>query len=75
MDLLVSKLNNTTLNHFSEQIIALTSTFPNTGKDRETTFATNLMIQVNYRSSISRINDQLFRPTMSFCNIVDRFHD
>ena len=35
--LLVTKLNDTTLNHFPVQVITLTSTFSNTSKDRETT--------------------------------------
>lgn len=36
-DLLFTKLDNTTLHHFSVQIITLSGTLTNTSKDRETT--------------------------------------
>lgn len=37
IDLLLAKLNDTTFDHFSVQIIPLTSAFSHTSKDRETT--------------------------------------
>lgn len=37
-DLLIPKLNDTTLNHFPVQIIAFTSPFTNSSKYRETTY-------------------------------------
>lgn len=35
--LLITKLNDATLNHFPVQVITLTGTFSNTSEDRETT--------------------------------------
>lgn len=37
IDLLFTKLDDTTLHHFPVQIITLSSTLTNTSKDRETT--------------------------------------
>lgn len=39
LNLLITKLNNTTLNHFSVQVITLTCSFTNTSKHRETTWS------------------------------------
>jgi hypothetical protein len=52
INLFITKLNDTTLNHFPVQVIALSSAFSNTSKHRETTYQ-RVQVQVNLKSIIN----------------------
>jgi hypothetical protein len=76
--LLLTKLNDTTFNHFPVQVITLTGTFSNTSENRETTYREKVgqLQSVNHKKQVPDINNERSRiPTMGLGNIVDQLHD